>query len=48
MVVSHAPKQLSFAAATAVINAMWALEKGYPFLLDDRETEKSTSRVQAS
>ena len=46
MVVSHAPKQLSFAAATAVINAMWASEKRYPFVLDDRDTEKSTTRVQ--
>lgn len=47
MVVSHAPRSIHYAAATAAMNAMWSADRGYPFVLDEREPAQwISSRVE--
>jgi len=46
LVVSHAPKTILYAAESAAMNAMWCADRGYPFVLDEREASLISSRVE--
>ncbi|CAE7235597.1 unnamed protein product [Symbiodinium natans] len=46
LAVSHAPRWLRNGALTAAVNAMWCAERGYPFILDQRNVHPSSATSQ--